>query len=174
MLQGCKVAKRKKEKNSSPPLLAHIQPHISKGWSSDSEQRETTITVFFYYYYFLSAVFFKKRSWSKFAAFFFSFFFFYLSRPMMGWGGQGAAQRSAVNSFRQNIKVLQQLLGGPEIEVWAEAGSPGVSTAAAAAGGVDLTPSGSCKQRTLVMILANQPPWLISFISLHVHHKRSI
>lgn len=31
--------------------------------------------------------------------------------------GEGPARSSAVNSFRQNIKVLQQLLGGPEIEV---------------------------------------------------------
>lgn len=40
MLQGCKVTK------TSPALLAHIQPHISKGFCSDMVQRETT-TFFF-------------------------------------------------------------------------------------------------------------------------------
>lgn len=72
-----------------------------------------------------------------------------------------AVSSSTVSSFRQNIKVLQQLFGAQEIEVWAETGSRGVI---AAAREVDPTLSASCKPCILIMILTNQHFWHIVFL----------
>lgn len=111
MLQGCKVTK------TSPVLLAHIQPHTSKDFCSDRAWWETTITL-------PPSVFFVPSQLQR-------------CRENCGftehvvqnlvplsrhgvyhrwrnrWGESvdwRAVSRTTVNSFRQNIKVLQQLL----------------------------------------------------------------
>lgn len=99
MLHGCKVAK------PSPAPLARTQPHISKSLLSDTPWRETTpILLQFDKYCCISVHMTRGPPW----------------RGMHGdyhrWGGEPIDWRSTVNSFRQHIKVLQQLLRVPRLK----------------------------------------------------------
>lgn len=96
MLHGCKVGQ------PSSALLARTQPHISKSLFSDTQQRKTTtIPPQFHKYCRISEHTIQGLGWRG------------THGDYHRWGESidwRAASRSTVNSFRQNIKVLQQLL----------------------------------------------------------------